>query len=56
MPDEVAYALTELLFSAKATLVVAHPEAARLNRRAALATYPLPLHPGAARWHQAMKP
>jgi TRAP transporter TAXI family solute receptor len=56
MPEETAYALTDLLFSAKATLVAAHPEAARLNRRAALATYPLPLHPGAARWHRTKKP
>ena len=56
MPVDVAYALTDLLFSAKATLVAAHPEAARLNRRAALETFPLALHPGAARWHRAMKP
>jgi uncharacterized protein len=56
MPEDIAYALTDLLFSAKATLVAAHPEAARLNRRAALATYPLSLHPGAARWHRAKKP
>ncbi|HCT80346.1 MAG TPA: transporter [Micromonosporaceae bacterium] len=56
MPEAEAYALTRLLFEAKATLVAAHPEARRLNRRAAISTYPVPLHPGAARYYREVKP
>lgn len=56
MPEAEAYALTRLLFDAKATLVAAHPEARRLTRRAAIATYPVPLHPGAVRYYREVKP
>jgi hypothetical protein len=56
LPDEVAYRLTELLFTAKDQLVAAHPEARRLDRRSALATFPIPLHPGAARYYRDAKP
>jgi TRAP transporter TAXI family solute receptor len=56
MPDQEAYALTRLLFAAKTILVAAHPEARRLNRRAAIATYPVPLHPGAMRYYRGSKP
>jgi TRAP transporter TAXI family solute receptor len=56
MSDDSAHALTDLLFSSKPALVQVHPEAARLNRQAAFATYPLPLHPGAARWYREYKP
>ena len=50
------YALTKLLFSAKPTLVAAHPEALHLDQRAALDTFPLRLHPGAARYYREAKP
>ena len=55
MPDETAYALTKLLFEAKPRLAAAHAEGRRLDRRAALATFPLPLHPGAARYYREAK-
>lgn len=47
---EAAYRLTRALFRRQADLERSHPEAARLNPRAAIATYPLELHPGAVRW------
>lgn len=56
MSEADAYALTRLLFDAKADLVLAHPEARRLTRRAAIATYPVPLHPGAVRYYRDVKP
>lgn len=52
----LAHALTRLLFAAKPRLALAHPEARRLNLRAAIATYPLNLHPGAVRYYRATKP
>jgi TRAP-type uncharacterized transport system substrate-binding protein len=48
---ETAYRLTRLLFRCP-EIQRAHPEAARLDIRAAIATYPLDLHPGAARWYR----
>ena len=56
MPEATAYALTRLLFTAKPTLVAAHPEALHLDQRAALDTFPLRLHPGAARYYREAKP
>jgi hypothetical protein len=56
MPDNTAYALTRLLFTAKSTLVAAHPEALHLNPRAAVETLPLRLHPGAERYYRQAKP
>jgi TRAP transporter TAXI family solute receptor len=55
MPEQLAYALTELLFEAKPELASAHAEGRRLDRRAALATFPVPLHPGAARYYRRSK-
>jgi TRAP transporter TAXI family solute receptor len=56
LPDEVAYRLTGLLFKHQRELQRAHPEARRLNQRGAIATYPLELHPGAARWYRQQGP
>jgi TRAP transporter TAXI family solute receptor len=56
LPDEVAYRLTGLLFDHRSELQRAHPEARRLNQRGAIATYPLDLHPGAARWYRQQGP
>jgi uncharacterized protein len=55
MPDEIAYQLTKLLFAAKQRLVDAHEEARRLDRRSALATFPVTLHPGAVRYYRDAK-
>ncbi|GAA2082110.1 TAXI family TRAP transporter solute-binding subunit [Actinomadura alba] len=55
MSDADARALTALLFASKPTLVAAHAEARRLDRRAALATFPVRLHPGAAAYYRESK-
>ena len=56
LPAETARRLTELLFAAKPELVAAHAEARRLDHRSAPATFPIELHPGAARYYRAAKP
>lgn len=56
MPDAEAYWLTRLLFEGQSRLIRAHPEARRLDRRTAIATHPLQLHPGAARWYRESHP
>ncbi|MFA7763880.1 TAXI family TRAP transporter solute-binding subunit [Streptomyces sp. NRRL S-448] len=56
MPASEAYWLTRLLFDGQSQLIRAHPEARRLDRRSAIATDPLELHPGAARWYQESHP
>jgi len=53
---DIAYRLTRALFQRQADLERAHPEAAQLNLRAAIATYPLELHPGAVRWFREAHP
>lgn len=55
MPEDVAYQLTELLFTEKDRLVDAHKEARRLDRRSALATFPVTLHPGAVQYYRESK-
>lgn len=52
---EVAYRLTRALFKRQADIERSHPAAARLNPRAAIATYPLPLHPGAVRYFRGRR-
>jgi hypothetical protein len=56
MPDGLAYDLTKLLMERRDVLAAAHPAAERLNIRSAIATVPVPLHPGAARYYQSVKP
>jgi hypothetical protein len=56
LPEDTAYRLTELLFSAKSRLVEAHVEARRLDHRSAPATFPIELHPGAQRYYRGEKP
>ncbi|MFG2979539.1 TAXI family TRAP transporter solute-binding subunit [Streptomyces sp. NPDC048331] len=56
MPEAQAYWLTRLLFEGQPRLIRAHPEARRLDRRTAIATHPLDLHPGAARWYGESHP
>lgn len=55
MPDDDAYRLTRLVFAAKPRLAAAHPAGRQLDRRAALETYPLRLHPGAERYYRGLK-
>lgn len=55
MPPAEARELTALLFASKPRLAAVHAQARRLDRRAALDTYPLPLHPGAARYFRETK-
>jgi TRAP-type uncharacterized transport system substrate-binding protein len=55
MPEATAYALTRAIFEERADLAERHPVAARLNVREAINTYPLRLHPGAARWYRENK-
>jgi len=50
MADDTAYGLTRLLMERRDTLAAAHPAAQRFNRRSAIDTAPLSLHPGAARY------
>jgi TRAP transporter TAXI family solute receptor len=52
LPDAVAFRLTGLLFKYQSELERAHQEARRLNKGAAITTYPLDLHPGAERWYR----
>ncbi|MCP2335977.1 TAXI family TRAP transporter solute-binding subunit [Actinomadura rupiterrae] len=56
MPLAEARELTALLFASRSRLAAVHTEARRLDPRAALATYPLPLHPGAALFFRETKP
>jgi TRAP transporter TAXI family solute receptor len=56
LPEEVAYWATRLLFVAKPEMVRAHIEARRIGPRSAVATAPMPLHPGAQRYYRESKP
>jgi TRAP transporter TAXI family solute receptor len=56
LPEEVAYWATKLLFAAKAEMVRAHIEARRIDPRSAVATAPMPLHPGAQHYYRDSKP
>jgi uncharacterized protein len=51
MPADLVYDLTRLLFEHQPALVAVHPAAAEVRRADARVTYPVPLHPGAARYY-----
>src|SRR5262249_53010313 len=55
MPEPLAYWLVRALFEHRDMLATFHQEARRLDRVAAIGTYPLPLHPGAARYYWEAK-
>jgi uncharacterized protein len=55
MSTGLAHAVTGLLFERRDELAAAHPEARRLDRGAAIGTYPLALHPGAMRYYREAK-
>ena len=48
--------VTETLFERRAAIARAVPAAAALDRRAAIETAPVPLHPAALRWFRDTKP
>ncbi|GAA4708336.1 C4-dicarboxylate ABC transporter substrate-binding protein [Phytohabitans rumicis] len=56
MPDDLAFDLARLLMERRDVLAAAHPAAERLDIRSAIATLPVPLHPGAARYFKSVKP
>lgn len=56
MDAQLAYALIQTLFAERDRLAAAHPEGRRLDRGAAINTFPLPLHPGAQRYYRDVKP
>jgi TRAP transporter TAXI family solute receptor len=55
MDERVAYWLIRSLFEHRDLLAGSHPEGSRLDRAAAIGTYPVPLHPGAARYYREAK-
>jgi uncharacterized protein len=55
MADDLAYDLTRLLIERRDQLAAAHPAAEGLDIRSAIATLPVPLHPGAARYYRSVK-
>ncbi|WP_405111450.1 TAXI family TRAP transporter solute-binding subunit [Micromonospora sp. NBC_01405] len=56
LPDPLVREVTRLLMERRAELAAAHPAAGRMSPRSAIATAPLPLHPGAADWYRSNKP
>jgi uncharacterized protein len=56
MADDLAFDLTRLLMEKRDVLAAAHPAAERLDLRSAIATLPVPLHPGAADYYRSIKP
>ena len=55
MAERLAYHVIRALFERRDLLAAAHPEGSHLDRGEAISTYPLPLHPGAARYYREMK-
>ncbi|MEU6074123.1 TAXI family TRAP transporter solute-binding subunit [Micromonospora sp. NPDC047074] len=56
LPTPLIREVTRLLMERRQELAAAHPAAGRMSPRSAIATAPLPLHPGAADWYRATKP
>lgn len=56
MSEDLAFDLARLLMERRDALAAAHPAAERLEVRSAIATTPVPLHPGAARYFKSVKP
>ncbi|MFJ6197821.1 TAXI family TRAP transporter solute-binding subunit [Micromonospora sp. NPDC092111] len=56
LPESLVREVTRLLMDRRAELAAAHPAAGRMSPRSAIATTPLPLHPGAAGWYRSVKP
>ncbi|WP_231934740.1 TAXI family TRAP transporter solute-binding subunit [Micromonospora viridifaciens] len=56
LPEPLVREVTRLLMERREELAAAHPAAGRMSPRSAIATTPLPLHPGATDWYRATKP
>lgn len=56
MANGLAFDLTRLLLERRDELAAAHPAAEGLDIRSAIATLPVPLHPGAAAYFRKLKP
>ncbi|GAA0370391.1 TAXI family TRAP transporter solute-binding subunit [Micromonospora gifhornensis] len=56
LPEDLVRQVTRLLMERRAELAEAHPAAGRISARSAIATPPLPLHPGAAEYYRDSKP
>lgn len=54
LPDEVAFAVTETLFDARDRLQAPSAPGGRLDKRYAIGTGVVPLHPGAARYYRSV--
>ncbi|WP_250573773.1 TAXI family TRAP transporter solute-binding subunit [Nonomuraea sediminis] len=54
LPDDVAYTVTETLFRARDRLQAPTAPGGRLDRRYAIGTGVVPLHPGAARYYRSV--
>lgn len=55
MPDDLAEALVAGVFAERERLVQASTAGRAIDRRAAIGTQPVPLHPGAVRYYRAAK-
>lgn len=56
LPEGLVRELTRLLMERREELASAHPAAGQMSPRSAINTTPLPLHPGAVAWYNAVKP
>jgi len=56
MTDDLAFDLARMLLERRDVLAAAHPAAENLDIRSAVATLPVPLHPGAAEYFKSVKP
>lgn len=56
MADDLAFDLAKMLLERRDVLARAHPAAENLDVRSAVATLPVPLHPGAAEYFKSIKP
>ncbi|MEV0155901.1 TAXI family TRAP transporter solute-binding subunit [Micromonospora sp. NPDC050686] len=56
LPDPLVREITRLLMERRTELARAHPAAGRISPRSAIATDPVPLHPGATDWYRRAKP
>ncbi|MFB9903251.1 TAXI family TRAP transporter solute-binding subunit [Allokutzneria oryzae] len=55
VPEDVVETVTRTVFTEAPTIAADRPEARRINVRTGIATGPVPLHTGAARWFRAVK-
>ncbi|WP_047868099.1 TAXI family TRAP transporter solute-binding subunit [Nocardiopsis sp. RV163] len=56
LPDDLAYAVADTVYTGAARIAESRPEAAQINVRTGISTGVVPLHPGAARWYRDNKP